>query len=258
MCASERTSEAVRRPRRAAQGVCVGMALLLAAAAAPAQQAPSREQEQIRRLRQQVQQLQQQLTSQQEATARSGSAQKEAAARSEAELRRLRGTATGRAAQLQALETELETARQERGTLQARVQQLQGELGQRQQELQTSLAGGSDLRRRLGFRETQLAELAERHVRQAQGLQQCIVNNQGLKTLGDELLSRYAGKGFSEVLQHQEPFLQTRRVSLENLVQGYQDKLDDLALKASRPAGAADPGTAVPTSPAAAPAPGSR
>jgi hypothetical protein len=60
----------------------------------------------------------------------------------------------------------------------------------------------------------------------------------------------YADKGVADVLAHNEPFLQTRRVALENLLQGYQDKLDKLALKAA----AAAPGTPPATPPVEAPA----
>ena len=43
---------------------------------------------------------------------------------------------------------------------------------------------------------------------------------------GTELLSRYERKGFAEVVGAREPFLQTARVTLENVKAEYQDKLD--------------------------------
>jgi len=51
------------------------------------------------------------------------------------------------------------------------------------------------------------------------------------------------------VLAQQEPFLQFKRVAMENLLQDYQDKLDQQAVKAGA---AARPGSATPV-PARAP-----
>ena len=133
--------------------------------------------------------------------------------------------------------------------MQTLLDKTQTELKDGTRSLAQSRTEGAEATRRLAFRETQLGELADRHVRQAQGLQQCIVNNQALRDLGSELMQRYADKGVAEVLAHNEPFLQTRRVALENLLQGYQDKLDQLALKAA----AAAPGTPPATPPAMPP-----
>lgn len=228
----------------------LGAACLLAALALPAgAQSNTREQEQLRRLRQQVQQLQQEQTAQQQA-AQSATAQaaqaKTALDAAQAELRRLK---TGQAQGAAEAQKEIEQLRAARAALQARLDQTQTELQAGTGSLVQSRTEGAETTRKLAFRETQLGELAERHVRQAQGLQQCIVNNQALRDLGSELLQRYADKGVADVLAHNEPFLQTRRVALENLLQGYQDKLDQLALKAA----AATPGAAPLETPARAP-----
>ena len=219
----------------------LGAACLLAVLALPAgAQSNTREQEQLRRLRQQVQQLQQEQSAQQQA-AQSATAQaaqaKTALDAAQAELRRLK---TGQAQGAAEAQKEIEQLRAARAALQGRLDQTQTELQTGAGSLARSRTEGAETTRKLAFRETQLGELAERHVRQAQGLQQCIVNNQALRDLGGELLQRYADKGVADVLAQNEPFLQTRRVALENLLQGYQDKLDQLALKAA----AATPGAA--------------
>ncbi len=237
--------------------------LLAVLAAVPALTPPAgaqtntREQEQVRRLRQQVQQLQQELASQQAAqqqAAQSATMQAAQAAQTktaldaaQTELRRLKASQAKVATEAQ---QEIEQLRTAGAALQARLDKVQTELEGGTRSLAQSRTEGAETARKLAFRETQLGELAERHVRQAQGLQQCIVNNLALRDLGNELMQRYADKGVAEVLAQNEPFLQTRRVALENLLQGYQDKLDQLALKAA----AATPGTSPATPPVEAPA----
>jgi DNA repair exonuclease SbcCD ATPase subunit len=233
-------------------------ACLMAVLALPAAaQSNTREQEQVRRLRQQVQQLQQERATQQQAAQSAATAQAAQAAQAmqtktaldaaQAELRSLKASQAKGATEAQ---KEIEQLRAASAALQARLDQVQNQLDTGTRSLAQLRTEGADAARKLAFRETQLGELAERHVRQAQGLQQCIVNNQALRDLGSELMQRYADKGVAEVLAQNEPFLQTRRVALENLLQGYQDKLDQLALKAA----AAPPGTSAATPPVEVPA----
>ena len=239
----------------------VAAACLMAALALPAgAQSNTREQEQVRRLRQQVQQLQQQQAAQQQqqlavqqqaaqiaaAQATQAKTALDAAQAAQVELRRANASQARGAAEAR---NEIEQVRTSGAALQARLDQTQAELQEGKRSLVQSRSEGADTARRLAARETQLGELAERHVRQAQGLQQCIVNNQALRDLGGDLMQRYADKGVADVLAQNEPFLQTRRVALENLLQGYQDKLDQLALKAAATA----PGTAPGEAPTRAP-----
>lgn len=49
--------------------------------------------------------------------------------------------------------------------------------------------------------------------------------NAELLTLGREILARFRSKGLGDVLAGSEPFVQSSRVKLENLVQDYEDKL---------------------------------
>ena len=212
-------------------------------------QSGSREQEMVRRLRQQVQQLQAQQASAQAAQAAqqaellqardTAAGQTSALQNLQAELRRARLTSTERQQRADAVQQELQALQSERTALQQQLVQLTA----RQQETEATLvrarSDGGVLQTNLNRRETQLAELANRHVLQAQGLKQCIDSNQALQVLGRELLQRYADKGLVETLAVREPFLQTRRVALENLVQGYEDKLDALALSPAIAAGAA-------------------
>lgn len=222
MCASDRRWPAVLA------------VALLTAATAQAQQAPSRDQEMIRRLRQQVQQLQQEQAAQQQAAQKAGAEKAQASQQLEAaqgELGRVRAgvaTQTRRAAQA---EQEAQALRAERDKALADLQALQARLTSTEQALQQTRTESTERQRQLTTRTTDFANLAERHRVQAEGLQTCVAANKSLRDIGFELLDRYANKGPGEILAQAEPFLQTRRVALENLLQGYEDKLDAQAAK---------------------------
>jgi hypothetical protein len=64
--------------------------------------------------------------------------------------------------------------------------------------------------------------------------------NLALYALANEILTRYEKFSLGDALAAKEPFTQLNRVKLENLVQGYQDKL--VAQKVGTPAPAAAPG----------------
>lgn len=223
MCASER--------RRAA-----GLALLLACAmpAALAQSAPSREQELIRRLRQQVQQLQQAQAEQQQAAAKAGADLAAASQRAEAaraEAGRARGNAAAQARALAALQAERDTLAGEREALKGQLERALAEAERRARAEATLRAEAAQRQTLLATRETTFADLWRRHEKQAQGLQACIASNAKLHALGLELLERYEKKGVGDVWAQQEPFVQSGRVRLENLLQGYREQLDQSALK---------------------------
>jgi chromosome segregation ATPase len=212
----------------------------------------SREQEQLRRLRQQLQQLQQGQASQQEA-AQKAQAEKAAtqgeleSARTQlgavqATLRRARTEATAQALAMDVAQKEAETQRQQNAALQSDRDRLQAELQASARSNEQLRTAGGDLQRRLALADAAQADLAGRHLLQARGLQTCIASNFALRDLGQELMQRYASKSVADVLAENEPFLALRRVRMENLMQDYQDKLDQNALQGTGPARTATPG----------------
>jgi hypothetical protein len=224
------------------------VALLAVCSTAWAQSTNTREQEQIRRLRQQLQQLQQ------EQGANAQNAQRAQADAAEnkrqldalkADLNRSRSVAdsakkqasdlAAKQAQDAALATQTaqETAalRAERDALQAKATEQDTLLARNALDLNTLRQEVAQRQNSLSLRANTLADLNQRHQRQAEGLQMCMANNQALHQLGKELLDLYVNKGTGEVFLQVEPVLQFKRVALENLVQGYQDKLDQQALK---------------------------
>lgn len=60
--------------------------------------------------------------------------------------------------------------------------------------------------------------------------QLCLDNNRKLYDINQEILGNYQDKGFWEVMREKEPFTGFRSVKLENLIQDYQYKNDDLKL----------------------------
>jgi len=221
---------------------CAALLLCGALAAPGFGQQANREQEQLRRLRLQVQKLQQDQTVQQDALQRA-TAEKTTAAEqatalrgrigaAQAQLRRERTATALQTQATQALQKELDAAKAERTALALRLEQTQTELQGNVRTVQTLRTEGTDQQRRLATRETSFTELTARHQTQALGLQTCINNNLALRDIGLELLQRFANKGVADALAQQEPFLQFKRVAMENLLQDYQDKLDQQAVKA--------------------------
>jgi chromosome segregation ATPase len=208
------------------------------------QQANSREQEQLRRLRQQIQQLQQEQSTQQQAAQRASAEKAEVANKltaTQSEVKRAQAAAVAAANKAKALgetQKQLDAMQQERDALLAKLQTAQGELQTGASNIQKLRTNIAELQRGVGARDSNFADLEARHSTQAQGLQTCIANNQGLQAVGQELLERLANRGLGDMAVQNEPFFQFQRVKLENLVQGYQDKLDQKALRPNK----AEPG----------------
>ena len=85
----------------------------------------------------------------------------------------------------------------------------------------------------------------------------CEAKNMRLVELGREILTLYERKGFREVLLQKEPVTGLKRVELENLAQGYGDKLYENkfdrrvdGLAAPTPAGPAAPAFSAEAAPA--------
>ena len=236
MCASDDGKGFVVWARRGRAVVVGSLAGVLLAGSALAQQAPSREQEQLRRMRLQLQQLQAAQTTQtqavQQAQADAAAARQQLAA-AQAELRRVRGSLSETARAAADAQQALEVQRGEQQALQGNLTSLRSELDTTRRNLAQQQQALAETQSRLGRNDTAMAELRARQITQAQGMQACLASNEALHALGNELLQRYAGKTVAEVVAQNEPFLQLQRVALENLMQGYRDKLDMQALRAA-------------------------
>jgi len=66
---------------------------------------------------------------------------------------------------------------------------------------------------------------------QAELIQSCESKNTNLVQVNRELLDRYQKKGFFDALLQREPLTQLKRVEIENVVQEYQDQIDQMEFK---------------------------
>ncbi len=79
--------------------------------------------------------------------------------------------------------------------------------------------------------EEQRAKLATEVAQMQQRLADREQKNLALFLLGNEILTRYQEFSLGNALRAKEPFVGQTRTKLENLVQDYQDKLDDQRVK---------------------------
>jgi chromosome segregation ATPase len=233
MHASEPLPTHLSRARICTAWVCA-LSCLLAAPAALGQQANSREQEQLRRLRQQLQQLQEEQTTTQQAAQQA--AQKLAAERSamadqlkaaQAAAGQVQASAAARGRALVALQAEMATLKTERDALQAelgRGKEAQTETLGRLERSSTELNG---TRARLLSSETAYTNLRRERGVLGEQLDKCSASNTELVRVGQELLGRYGNFGLGETMAGREPFLQFKRVQLENLAQDYRSRIDE-------------------------------
>lgn len=229
MCA---TSMRPTSPPRTA--VAVLACALLVPLLALAQSAPSREQEQIRRLRQQLQQLQQELATarQGEAGARTESAQRVAAA--EAAARRAQRGAAGTTQRVAELEAELTSLRDKAADIDKQLLQRTAERDEARQGLAQASEELGRRAQRLAEGERSSTDLLARFRTQNAALDLCSRHNKTLQAVSMELLGRWARHDWRDALLAKEPLVQARRVEIEKLVQGYEDRID-AALLPARP-----------------------
>lgn len=164
-----------------------------------------------------------------------------ALARAQYLLRQQTAEKTALQAQLDELKKQLAAAQQELASARAGA-------ASRQQDLQRKLAASVDAERerargdaaRLAQLRRQLQEsvangetLQARLDTQKQNFKLCYANNRKLHDLNLELVELYENKGVVDALRQREPITGLKRVEVENLVQDYRYKLEDLDLSLS-------------------------
>lgn len=200
------------------------LTLVMASGVALAQSA-DRDQEQIKRLRQQIRQLQQQHTAALQAAtvgaASTKAADEQALAQARADSTGQRQAANAAQRRATALASDLASAQDGNQRLKAEVADLTAQLNNAQQAAQQAQA------RHQQEQTTQLA----RHEALLGTQAQCQRRNGELHALGMALLTRYEQKSVADVLAGHEPFVQSARVRLENEQAAYQDQLDAARLR---------------------------
>ncbi len=155
---------------------------------------------------------------------------------------------------------QLDALRKERDGLKAKFSHSDAEVAQARASSQSSEAALAKSRQSLEeliarYRElaSQLKNVEEERARQQQAstlanrsLDACAVSNAGLYEFNDEVLKRWEHEGFFAALGRQDSFFRLKRTELENLVDDYRDRAEQLKVKPrpdAAPAGAAPHGT---------------
>lgn len=86
------------------------------------------------------------------------------------------------------------------------------------------------LRDQLREQAAQRAALEEKLKVQTDNFSVCYGNNKQLLSVNRELLAAYRSKGVFDAMRQNEPFTGIKEVEVENLVQDYRYKLDDLTV----------------------------
>lgn len=87
-----------------------------------------------------------------------------------------------------------------------------------------------ELRGQLKDQSQQRTALEQQLQVQSENFKVCYGNNKKLLDVNRELLARYEGKGVFDALRQKEPFTGNAQVEVENLIQDYRYKLDDLSV----------------------------
>ncbi|HUO44284.1 MAG TPA: hypothetical protein VMT94_05155 [Burkholderiales bacterium] len=192
--------------------ILTAAAVLIGTAAATAH-AADRDREALKRMQQNVARLQSENASLQQdkdqMTAKLDADDKELT-----DLRKVKKRAT-------ALKKEVDWLTAENGDLKSQLDAAQKDLADTTKQWQDDHARGLLI---MGNLKSSLAE--ERGDRMT-----CQANNLKLRNLAHEILDRYQNKGVFEGLLQREPFTQIKSVEIENLVQDYGEKIDDLGVK---------------------------
>jgi chromosome segregation ATPase len=204
----------------------LALALGLATAASAAEK-DSREREALRRVQQNAAKLQAEKTAlereKQELTAKMDTTAKE--------LGSARGEAARQKRLAAALDKEVETLRSENAALKTQFDATSKSLADTSRQCQ---ADGELARQNQKRVEAINGNLKAMHEKEEAERKSCVANNLKLKIIAHEILDRYQRKGVWQGLLQAEPFTQIKSVEIENLVQDYQDRIDDL--KAGIPA----------------------
>ncbi|MFC5456733.1 hypothetical protein [Prosthecobacter fluviatilis] len=124
--------------------------------------------------------------------------------------------------------------------LKAKVMEQEREQARLQESLANWKAGHEKLKQAAMKVDAQRAELAARVILQDRKVADYQRKNDELYKIGSEILSRYEGFGLGTAIAAREPFTKNMRVKLETLVQDYGDKLVDNKIKPDEaPKGAA-------------------
>lgn len=140
--------------------------------------------------------------------------------------------------QVDALTQQLDALRKQMASTEAAAAERSGKLEQKfseasnqwqqrneKSEQQLRIAG-----EQLKEQSEKINQLSGQLKRQDENFALCYANNRKLYDINVDLLERYRNKGVLDVVKQREPFTGVARVEVENMVQDYQYRLEDLRL----------------------------
>lgn len=125
------------------------------------------------------------------------------------------------------LEGQLESLRIEKLALELAKLKTDTSLTETREQLEVTRKTLAEAQRDLKTNESQRKEISKSLVQRDTSLAACTVKNEKLHAFGLELVKIYEKPSLYEAILRTEPFAQIKRVELENILQGYRDKLDD-------------------------------
>lgn len=208
-----------------AAALLVGMVLSLATAHAADKE--NREREALKRMQQNAAKLQAEKSAlereKQELTAKMNAATKD--------LDGLKGEAARNKRRAAILDKEVETLRQENAGLKSQLESTSKTLADTSGQCKEAATLAEQNQKRAELVNTNLKSM---FAKEEEDRKSCQTNNRKLRTVAHEILDRYQKKGVFESLRQAEPFVGIKSVEIENLVQDYWDKIDDLNAEKQR------------------------
>lgn len=143
---------------------------------------------------------------------------------------------------LRQMSLERDAAQAESARLKAELEQLNRKLAGVKKSSEAALARSQESNvalddnlqqtvKQLRQSETEKNQLQEMINGQAELIQSCESKNTELVRVNRELLDRYRKKGVFDALLQREPLTQLKRVEIENTVQEYQDRIDQVEFR---------------------------
>jgi len=153
-----------------------------------------------------------------------------------AELNQLKSTNQTLLAEKDALTKEYEKLQKKNDKLTNKSEKnkkaLKGKVAEVRGQFKNEVKAHNETRRKLAKMTQEKDGLFKVATEQTQAIELCMANNKKLYEINLEVLSRYENKGVWDSVTQAEPFSRLSQVQIENLVDDYQYKMDDLRVEA--------------------------
>lgn len=125
------------------------------------------------------------------------------------------------------LESEIKKVNAEKAAVETKQQQTQAQLETTQKNLMELKVQHQQAQTDLKFNDNQRKTLSTNLAQTTKSVNECEEKNIKLHRFSTELIQIYDKPSSYDAVMRKEQFFQLKRIELENILQGYQDKLDD-------------------------------